>query len=74
MDHVYVVALKQDMEFVIDGKTSYNQGKGWNYRFDVTVPEGAPNYTVIATTADGQTIEWPITTISGEKDLRWIFK
>ena len=73
-DHVYVVALKQDMEFEIDGNNSGKVGKGGNYRFDVMVSEGAPNHTIKATTPDGLTAEWPVTIISGEKDLRWIFK
>ena len=73
-DHVYVVSLKKDLELEIDGNSSGKQGKGWNYRYDVMVSEGAPSHTIKATAPDGQTAEWPVTTISGEKDLRWIFK
>ncbi len=43
--------------------------------FILTIPEGAPRQTLTITTSDFRPIaEWEITTISGESDIRWIFK
>ena len=74
LDMVYVIALQNDVSVSLGNFTDIVLDKGQIECFNVTVPEGAPMYTLHAETPDGQTAEWDVTWISGQDDTRWIFK
>lgn len=75
-DVLYIVALQNDLKVTFDGVNYYDlEKKGDFVPFSLTVPEGAPRQTLTITNKDLEPIgEWEITTISGESDIRWIFK
>lgn len=73
-DNVYVISLQNGTEFSIGDTKPEIRDKGEIVSYWVTVPEGAPMYTLHAETPDGQSAEWDVTWISGKDDTRWIFK
>ena len=74
LDMVYVIALQNDVSVSLGNFTDIVLDKGQIECFNVTVPEGAPMYTLHAETPDGRSAEWDVTWISGKDDTRWIFK
>lgn len=74
LDMVYVIALQNDVSVSLGNFTDIVLDKGQIECFNVTVPEGAPMYTLHAETPDGQSAEWNVSWISGKDDTRWIFK
>lgn len=74
LDMVYVIALQNDVSVSLGNFTDIVLDKGQIECFNVTVPEGAPMYTLHAETPDGQSAEWDVSWISGKDDTRWIFK
>ncbi|MBP1584236.1 MAG: hypothetical protein ILP17_00910 [Lachnospiraceae bacterium] len=75
-DVLYIVALRDNICITFDKQCYYVlEKKGDLWMFILTIPEGAPRQTLTITTSDFRPIaEWEITTISGESDIRWIFK
>jgi hypothetical protein len=73
-DNVYVVSLQNGTEFTIGDTKPEIRDKGEIVSYWVTVPEGAPIYTLHAETPDGRSAEWDVSWISGKDDTRWIFK
>ncbi|MBP5553566.1 MAG: hypothetical protein J6X94_01700 [Lachnospiraceae bacterium] len=73
-DNVYVVSLQNGTEFTIGDTKPEIRDKGEIVSYWVTVPEGAPMYTLHAETPDGRSAEWDVTWISGKDDTRWIYK
>ena len=75
-DVLYIVALQTDIKVTFDRINYFDfEEKGDFYAFSLTIPEGAPRQTLTITTNNLEPIaEWEITTISGESDIRWIFK
>lgn len=74
LDRVYVVALRDDVSFSLGDFEDMVLDKGQIECFNITVPEGAPMYTLHAETPDGLSADWDVTWISGQDDTRWIFK
>ena len=72
-DTLYVVALKDDTEIGFGGGESVVLNKGELKAYSLTVPEGAPMYTVYATTPDGRSSEWPVMMISGKDPIHFAF-
>ena len=73
-DSVYIVSLQEELTLTFDDTMYYVVPKGRFINFSLTVPEGAPRLTLKAESPDGRTAEWDVTMISGQDDIRWIFK
>jgi len=73
-DNVYVISLQNGTEFSIGDTKPEIRDKGELVSYQVTVPEGAPMYTLYAEAPDGRSAEWDVSWISGKDDTRWIFK
>ncbi len=64
LDHVYVLALKDNTRVRIDRGETIRLNQGQLAEFAVTVPEGMPSRTMTVTTDEGKA-EWQIATLSG---------
>lgn len=75
-DVVYVIALQDETGVGFGGGESITLDKGQMTNYSLTVPEGAPEYTIYAV-APGKTgdkkAEWPVWTISGKDPINWMF-
>ncbi|MBR3573960.1 MAG: hypothetical protein IKN97_02155 [Lachnospiraceae bacterium] len=73
-DIIYVIALQDETRIEFSNGDYEFLDKGQVAAYSLTIPEGAPRLTLFAETPDGRTSEWEIGVISGESDIRWIFR
>ena len=73
-DVIYVIALQDETRIEFSNGDYEFLDKGQIAAYSLTIPEGAPRLTLFAETPDGRTSEWDIGVISGENDIRWIFR
>ena len=72
-DIVYFVALDDGVMVSFGDGNLETLSKGEMTAFAITVPEGGPTYYLSGLTKDGRSGTWPVATISGKDDIRWVF-